>query len=72
MLSHDNLAFDAQVSLDCGFEGMSPGSDVLSVLPYSHIYEHTLIYIYLIAKVRYSICSGPTSCSRICATCVRR
>jgi len=59
MLSHDNLAFDAQVSLDCGFEGMSPGSDVLSVLPYSHIYEHTLIYIYLIAKVRYSICHDP-------------
>jgi long-chain acyl-CoA synthetase len=32
---------------------------VLSVLPYSHIYEHTLIYIYLLAKVRYFICHDP-------------
>ncbi len=56
MLSHDNLAFDSQVSLDCGFEGMQPGDDAISVLPYSHIYEHTLIYIYLLAGVRYFIC----------------
>jgi long-chain acyl-CoA synthetase len=60
MLSHDNLAFDAQVSLACGFEGIQGGRDVLSVLPYSHIYEHTLIYIYLIAKVRYFICHDPS------------
>ena len=59
MLSHDNLGFDAQVSLDCGFEGIEGGRDVLSVLPYSHIYEHTLIYIYLLAKVRYFICHDP-------------
>jgi long-chain acyl-CoA synthetase len=59
MLSHDNLAFDAKVSLDCGFEGIEGGRDVLSVLPYSHIYEHTLIYIYLLAKVRYFICHDP-------------
>ena len=59
MLSHDNLGFDAQVSLECGFEGIQRGSDVISVLPYSHIYEHTLIYIYLIAKVRYFICHDP-------------
>jgi long-chain acyl-CoA synthetase len=60
MLSHDNLGFDAQVALDCGFEGIEGGRDVLSVLPYSHIYEHTLIYIYLLAKVRYSICHDPS------------
>ena len=60
MLSHDNLGFDAQVSLDCGFEGIEGGRDVLSVLPYSHIYEHTLIYIYLLAKVRYFICHDPS------------
>jgi long-chain acyl-CoA synthetase len=59
MLSHDNLAFDAQVSLTCGFEGIESGRDVLSVLPYSHIYEHTMIYIYLISKVRYFICHDP-------------
>jgi long-chain acyl-CoA synthetase len=59
MLSHDNLGFDAQVSLACGFEGIEGGRDVISVLPYSHIYEHTLIYIYLLAKVRYFICHDP-------------
>ncbi len=59
MLSHDNLAFDAAVSLACGFEGIEGGRDVISVLPYSHIYEHTLIYIYLLAKVRYFICHDP-------------
>jgi long-chain acyl-CoA synthetase len=59
MLSHDNLGFDAQVSLACGFEGIQDGRDVLSVLPYSHIYEHTLIYIYLLAKLRYFICHDP-------------
>jgi long-chain acyl-CoA synthetase len=59
MLSHDNLGFDARVSLDCGFEGIEGGRDVLSVLPYSHIYEHVLIYIYLLAKVRYFICHDP-------------
>ncbi len=59
MLSHDNIAFDAQVALRCGFEGIGEGADVLSVLPYSHIYEHTLIYIYLVAKVRYFICHDP-------------
>src|SRR5580658_10452784 len=59
MLSHDNLGFDAQVALDCGFEGLQAGVDVISVLPYSHIYEHTLIYIYLLAKVRYFICHDP-------------
>ncbi len=60
MLSHDNVAYDARVSLDCGFEALSSGTDVLSVLPYSHIYEHTLIYIYLLAKVRYFICHDPS------------
>jgi long-chain acyl-CoA synthetase len=59
MLSHDNLGFNAQSSLASGYEGIETGSDVLSVLPYSHIYEHTLIYIYLLAKLRYFICHDP-------------
>jgi long-chain acyl-CoA synthetase len=59
MLSHDNIGFDARVSLDCGFDGIESGGDVLSVLPYSHIYEHTVIYIYLLAGVRYFICHDP-------------
>ncbi len=64
MLSHDNLGFDAQVSLACGFEGIENGRDVLSVLPYSHIYEHTVIYIYLLAKLRYFICHDPNELLR--------
>jgi long-chain acyl-CoA synthetase len=59
MLSHDNIGFNARVALDCGFEGLEDGSDVLSVLPYSHIYEHTVIYIYLLARARYFICHDP-------------
>ncbi|MGA8532882.1 MAG: long-chain fatty acid--CoA ligase [Candidatus Tumulicola sp.] len=56
MLSHDNLAFDAQSALKCGLDGLVEGNAVLSVLPYSHIYEHTIVYVYLLARVRYFIC----------------
>lgn len=56
MLSHDNLSFDAQSSLEYGLEELHRGRDVLSVLPFSHIYEHTMIYIYLLAGMRYNIC----------------
>jgi long-chain acyl-CoA synthetase len=56
MLSHDNIAFDAQSSLSRGLDELVEGNDVLSVLPYSHIYEHTMIYVYLLAGVRYWIC----------------
>ncbi|HEY1868604.1 MAG TPA: long-chain fatty acid--CoA ligase [Candidatus Cybelea sp.] len=59
MLSHDNLGFDAQITLGDGLEGIRAGDDVLSVLPFSHIYEHAFIYIYLIAMVRYFICHDP-------------
>ncbi len=59
MLSHDNVAFDAQSSLAYGFHGISPREHVLSALPYSHIYEHTMIYIYLLAGVHYYICHDP-------------
>jgi long-chain acyl-CoA synthetase len=61
MLSHDNLGFNARVALTCGFEGIDGGGEVISVLPYSHIYEHTVIYIYLLAKVRYFICHDPNA-----------
>jgi long-chain acyl-CoA synthetase len=59
MLSHDNLGFDAQSALEYGMEGVHKGQDVLSVLPYSHIYEHTMIYIYLLEQVRYNITHDP-------------
>jgi long-chain acyl-CoA synthetase len=59
MLSHDNLTFDSQSALAAGLETIAPGSDVISVLPFSHIYEHTIIYLYLLAGTRYYICHDP-------------
>jgi long-chain acyl-CoA synthetase len=59
MLSHDNLTFDSQASLAAGLEVLPSDGAVLSVLPFSHIYEHTIIYIYLLAKARYYICHDP-------------
>ncbi len=59
MLSHDNLGYDAQAALEYGLHSASSDENALSVLPYSHIYEHTMIYIYLLAKVRYNICHDP-------------
>lgn len=56
MLSHDNLAFDARSSLTCGLNEFRRGENVLSVLPFSHIYEHTMIYIYLLAGMKYHLC----------------
>ena len=79
MLSHDNLSFDAQSSLNCALERVGPGEDVISVLPFSHIYEHTMVYIYLLAAVRYSICHDPVDLVNdmlhvrpVCMTCVPR
>ena len=59
MLSHDNLVFDSQSALNYGLGDVHRDENVLSVLPFSHIYEHTMIYIYLLAKVRYAICHDP-------------
>jgi long-chain acyl-CoA synthetase len=61
MLSHDNLGFDARSTLDCAREVLVPGTDALSVLPFSHIFEHTMLYIYLLGKARYSICHDPNT-----------
>ena len=55
MLSHDNIGFDAQSALTCGLEDHE-GHNVLSVLPYSHIFEHTIAFVYLLGRVRYHIC----------------
>jgi len=58
MLSHDNLVFDAaEAGAHSG--ALTAGSTVISVLPFSHIYEHTMIYIYLQRKYRYAICHDP-------------
>jgi len=59
MLSHDNLAFNAQGTLDLAAGDMRASDNALSVLPFSHIYEHTFIYVYLLSGVRYCICHEP-------------
>jgi long-chain acyl-CoA synthetase len=61
MLSHDNLSFDARATLEYGtvLHDVQPGDTALSVLPYSHIYEHTFMYIYLLTGVRYCVCHDP-------------
>ena len=56
MLSHYNLAFTAQSSFSSAFSVIKPESDVLSVLPFSHIYEHCIMYGYLLARVHHYIC----------------
>lgn len=56
MLTHDNLAFTATSSFTYAFDVVRPGSPVLSVLPFSHIYEHDIMYGYLIARVQHYIC----------------
>ncbi|HUY41292.1 MAG TPA: long-chain fatty acid--CoA ligase [Candidatus Dormibacteraeota bacterium] len=61
MLTHDNVGFDAQSALAYGFQGIHAGQEILSVLPYSHIFEHTMIYIYMLARVRYFICHDPNA-----------
>ena len=55
MLSHYNLGFTAQSSFSSAFSVIKPGSDVLSVLPFSHIYEHCIMYGYLLAGVHHYI-----------------
>lgn len=61
MLTHDNISFDAESAMQYGFQRIKAGEDILSVLPYAHIFEHTMVYIYLLAKVRYSICHDPNA-----------
>ncbi len=56
MLSHHNLGFTAQSSFSTAFNVITEGTDVLSVLPFSHIYEHMIVYGYLLSKVHHYIC----------------
>lgn len=55
MLSHYNLVFTAQSSFRHAFDVVVPGSDVMSVLPFSHIYEHCIIYGFMLSRVRHHI-----------------
>lgn len=59
MLTHHNLGFTATSSFAYAFDVVTPGSPVLSVLPFSHIYEHDIMYGYLIARVQHFICRTP-------------
>ncbi|MDQ6930391.1 MAG: long-chain fatty acid--CoA ligase [Candidatus Eremiobacteraeota bacterium] len=61
MLSHHNLAFVVGSSFDYGFGVVHRNDPVLSVLPFSHIYEHMIIYGYIKTGVRYHICHSPES-----------
>jgi long-chain acyl-CoA synthetase len=56
MLSHYNLVFTAQSSFTYAFTGVQQDNAVLSVLPFSHIYEHCIIYGYMLSHVRHHIC----------------
>ena len=59
MLSHDNLGSNAQGAFDYGLGGVERGAPVLSVLPLSHIYEHCMLYGYMIKGVSVYVCHNP-------------
>ena len=55
MLSHYNIGFNAQSTFSRALDILPPGSDVLSVLPFSHIYEHCFLYGYMLMRLRHHI-----------------
>ncbi len=55
MLSHYNIAFNAESSFSNTFDVLPAGSNVLSVLPFSHIYEHMILYGYMLRRMRHYI-----------------
>ena len=55
MLSHNNLVSDVEATFHQAFSSLSPGVRTLSVLPFSHIYEHCVIYGYLFSRVQHFI-----------------
>jgi long-chain acyl-CoA synthetase len=58
MLSHANLVNDVLDSFSYAFADVMPGEPVLSVLPFSHVYEHMLVYGYLKAATPIYIVRG--------------
>ena len=59
MLTHHNIAFTVGSSFDYGFGAIDVHDPVLSVLPFSHIYEHMIIYGFIRTGVRYYVCHSP-------------
>ncbi len=55
MLSHRNLVSDVLATFSLAFNELQPGTRTLSVLPFSHIYEHCIMYGYLACKVQHYI-----------------
>ncbi len=55
MLSHYNIAFNAESSFSNTFDVLPSGANVLSVLPFSHIYEHMILYGYMLRQMRHYI-----------------
>jgi long-chain acyl-CoA synthetase len=55
MLSHYNIGFNAQSTFSRALDMLPPGSDVLSVLPFSHIYEHCFLYGYMLLRLHHYI-----------------
>ncbi|MDQ2681571.1 MAG: long-chain fatty acid--CoA ligase [Candidatus Eremiobacteraeota bacterium] len=59
MLSHNNIGFVVQSTFSYGFGHVKRGDATLSVLPFSHIYEHMIIYGYAYSGVRHFISHAP-------------
>ena len=59
MLSHTNITANVTASFGYGFENISKNESVLSVLPFSHIYEHHIAYGYFLARVAFHVCHTP-------------
>ncbi|HET7813285.1 MAG TPA: long-chain fatty acid--CoA ligase [Candidatus Baltobacteraceae bacterium] len=55
MLSHNNLVSDVEATFAQAFGSLETGVRTLSVLPFSHIYEHCVIYGYLFSCVQHFI-----------------
>ncbi len=56
MLSHNNITSNVTASFGYGFGDIKSSELVLSMLPFSHIYEHHMIYGYLRSGVIVAIC----------------
>jgi long-chain acyl-CoA synthetase len=59
MLSHNNITSNVSASFGYGFGDIKSNETVLSILPFSHIYEHHMIYGYLLSGVTVAICHSP-------------
>jgi len=55
MLSHYNIGFNAESSFSNTFDVLPTGGNVLSVLPFSHIYEHMILYGFMLRRMRHYI-----------------